>query len=176
MKPRSARQPRTRSLSSKAGGSLFGNARPREEILQQRGVDVQNLDTCFERKAKIYHDDQQEQLNKVRNQLATIHKDWKFANQNELPEAKFRGLEEAKRKELNDLLEQFDKANAATDNNNDTPERTTAHPSFSSFGDQPPPHRDSWRKEEKKQDDDDDDQAFANFHSNRRRHREQKAS
>lgn len=177
LKPRStnppSRRPRTRSLSSKS--DPFGAAVPREQVLEKRGVDVKKVDDKIERKAAVskFTVAQEEEIEQVRTQLTKITEELRNANENELPEENFRVEAEAKRKELNDLMEKFSKLNAQDEPRHKyTPRshRNNQHEEgFDSY------HRKSGRggagwsndhKEEKV-----DDEAFSSFYSNRRRRR-----
>ena len=84
LKPRSVRpiddtnasRPATTS-SGKA--NPFGAAKPREQVLQQRGVDVGQLDSKFERKARVHHYsmEQERQLEEVREELSRLEELWR---------------------------------------------------------------------------------------------------
>jgi len=181
LKPRSARANRQRQSSS-TKGNLFGDAKPREEILQKRGVDVQTIDSKFERKAAVlqYTPDQEEQLEAVREQLETASQALREANEQELPEEAFRVAEDAKRKELNALLEQFAKANlesppAGVDDRHYTSTRRNSdhhhhahHGGGRSYGRKPGRHGDDY---DDQYEDNSEDPAFSSFSSNTRRRR-----
>ena len=124
----------------------FGSAKPRELILQQRGVDVQSLDAKFE--AKVHaaqgHVDgltpsQQAQVEAVRQSLTRLELQWRDANEKELPEEKFRLAVEAKRDELHTLLQQIDKDNK---NKKKPSERSPqgGRSTTTTFGEEPPQH------------------------------------
>jgi Plant specific eukaryotic initiation factor 4B len=57
LKPRSARADRARRRSTSAKGdpfaSPFGDARPREEVLMSRGIDIKAVDSRIEEKAAV---------------------------------------------------------------------------------------------------------------------------
>jgi Plant specific eukaryotic initiation factor 4B len=107
------------AVSERKGHSVnpFGAAVPREEILLQRGIPVAAMDDKFERKAAVRHYtvEQDAELERVRRELEKIVEDLRNANEQELPEEAFRQAEQAKRRELNSLLEQFAMVNDAAD-------------------------------------------------------------
>lgn len=59
LKPRSAEgaaeAAKSDATSSKAKSNPFGAAKPREEVLQKKGVDVKLVDSRIEKKAEILH-------------------------------------------------------------------------------------------------------------------------
>jgi hypothetical protein len=91
----------------------FGLAKPREEVLQQRGVDPAEQNSRFDKKAERprYTQDQQDEIDKIQNELTIIMTDRREANEMELPEETYRVAEDAKRKELNDVIEKFNQVN-----------------------------------------------------------------
>lgn len=201
------RPQRQRSLSSKQGGSNnpFGAALPREEILQQRGLDVAKIDDFFEKKAAVrsYTAAQEAELETVRAQLGAITAELRHANEHELPEETFRLAEQAKRQELNDLVEKFGQLNTtATVAEDEQQQQAVRHKAYvprgavrnskdhhhhdeqqhRSYGSHnrsgngkynDKKHVEFGRNEEKREDSD----AYASFFSNRRRqsHEEQHA-
>ena len=185
LKPRSARLPRQRqnSRSALGGGgsdSLFGEARPREEILRQRGLDAQDLDRQYDRKAAPIHytPDQEQRLEQVRAALELAAAALRDANENEMPEDEFRRAEEQQRKELNALLEEFAKTNLSGDGTTTTAAQRrqsgaarAGHRGRFETGGDSDNHQDyrssgRYSKEEKKE----GDPAFASFSTTRRRH------
>ena len=103
---------------------MFGDARPREEILQRRGLDPTTVDQQYERKAAPirYTVEQEERLEAARAALEDAALALREANENEMPEEEFRAAEQVKRQELNALMEEFAKVNVKdeTSNNNKT--------------------------------------------------------
>ena len=114
MKPRSNRRIQIEPPLSPASSSKsnpFGAAKPREQVLRQRGIDVKSLDAKFEEKAKItkFTTEQEEQIETVRQELTHLETLWRHANEKELPEEVYRVQAEAKRQELKNLMAQFAK-------------------------------------------------------------------
>jgi hypothetical protein len=108
-------QKATTSSSNSHGGKSnpFGAAKPREQVLQQRGVDIQTLDDKFEKKSKSsssssqtqsWSSAQKAQVQAVRLELTRLEALWREANEKELPEEVYRQQAAAKRDELNQLL------------------------------------------------------------------------
>jgi Plant specific eukaryotic initiation factor 4B len=174
---------------SSRGGNPFGNAIPREETLARRGIDAKAVDQKFEARAAAAHRQQsrltaaqQAQLQAVRDDLTRITEELRDANERELPEETFRVAEERKRKELNDLLAEFEKVNLATaaaapspssaaakSPTSERPRRYNANSSGSGRG---PHHGPSSGRQPQRgggKEDKGDDPAFASFSSNRRR-------
>lgn len=160
--PRSAR-PRSRSISSK--GDPFGAALPREQVLKQRGIDPSEQDSRFELKAEVAHftPEQEAEVEAVQAQLTKLEREWRNANENELPEEQIRTAAESKRTELNALMKKFHDINAAA-----------------AASEQNQYERPSERRHRKENDlrsgrnviDEDTDGVFASFSSNRRRRRQ----
>ena len=163
---------------------MFGDARPREEILQRRGLDPTTVDQQYERKAAPirYTVEQEERLEAARAALEDAALALREANENEMPEEEFRAAEQVKRQELNALMEEFAKVNVKdeTSNNNKTYPSSrrgagtrdgTSHRGGrfdheGGGGDKhDPPSSGRYFREEKKE----GDQAFASF-GTRRRH------
>ena len=165
---------------------MFGDARPREEILQRRGLDPTAVDQQYERKAAPirYTVVQEERLEVARAELEAASVALREANENEMPEEEFRLAEDVKRKELNALMEEFAKTNLK-----DVSETTKSGTSSTTYGSlrrqsaetrdvnrgrnnhesdkyhHDPPHSSGrFVKEEKKE----VDQAFASFNTRRR--------
>lgn len=113
MKPRSNRRNQVNveppQLSSSPKSNPFGAAKPREQVLRQRGVDVKSLDAKFEEKAKgcKFSDQQEEKIEAVRQELTRLESLWRAANEKELPEEVYRVQAEAKREELKNIMAQF---------------------------------------------------------------------
>ena len=114
MKPRSNRRievepPLSPGADSSKKSNPFGAAKPREQVLRQRGIDVKSLDAKFEAKAKItkFSTQQEEEIERVRQELTRLEAQWRQANEKELPEEVFRVQAEAKRQELKNLMAQF---------------------------------------------------------------------
>ena len=185
LKPRSARaSDRSRQRQSSAKGNPFGAAVPREEILQKRGVDVKLVDSKYERKAAAAHFTpiQEKELEEVRAELEKASVALREANEQELPEEKYRVAEDAKRKELNALMEKFAAANLES-----PPEELLTEPrrytSSRRHSDQQ--HARSYGRDDNhnkhqsgrynnyydKEEGAEGDPAFTSFSSNRRRHR-----
>jgi hypothetical protein len=152
------------STSKSGGGSgksdPFGAARPREQVLKQRGVDVALMDSRIERKAEVHHftKEQEQEIEAVRSELEVAEANLRDANEKELPEETFRVAVEAKRKQLNDLMEKYGKMNPATssvEKNESRSHKVTTE---------------RRRPSERRPVDGNDDDAFAHFSSNRRRH------
>ena len=158
---------------------MFGEARPREEILRQRGLDAQDLDRQYDRKAAPIHytPDQEQRLEQVRAALELAAAALRDANENEMPEDEFRRAEEQQRKELNALLEEFAKTNLSNDGTTTAAQRRQSgaaragHRGRFETGGDSDNHQDyrssgRYSKEEKKE----GDPAFASFSTTRRRH------
>lgn len=105
-----------RSPTSKS--NPFGAAKPREEVLAGRGIDVRLADERIQKKASNVHFNQKQEtwLETVRAELTVAEENLREANENEMPEEVFRVIVEQKRKELNNLLEKFKEANAREPN------------------------------------------------------------
>jgi hypothetical protein len=108
MSPRRHRK----TLSSK--GNPFGDAIPREEVLQRRGLDPIKVDQQFETKCKVipFTRVQEAELQKLQAELTKATLEWQQANELELPEERLRLEAEAKRKELHDTMQGFKRQNA----------------------------------------------------------------
>lgn len=96
-------------LSPKSKSNPFGSAKPREQVLRQRGVDVKSLDAKFEEKARVsrYSEDQEAQIAAIQKELTHFEALWREANEKELPEELYRVQAEAKREELTSLMKKF---------------------------------------------------------------------
>jgi len=110
------------------------------------------MDSRIERKAEVHHftKEQEAEIEAVRAQLTAAEKEWREANEKELPEESFRVEAEAKRKELNDLMEKFTELNTISEK----------------------PHQHKERPSERRSRDDQrqpDNDAFHSFSTNRRR-------
>lgn len=130
LKPRSNRgiqiePPLSPASSSKS--NPFGAAKPREQVLRQRGIDVKSLDAKFEEKAKItkFTTEQEEQIETVRQELTHLETLWRQANEKELPEEVYRVQAEAKRQELKNLMAQFAKKEGISGTSNVTTKSST---------------------------------------------------
>lgn len=187
----SQQQTRQRSLSSK--GNPFGAAKPREEILQQRGLDVSVQDSKFERKAAVrtYSVQQASELEVIREQLSKVTADLRHANEHELPEEVYREQETAKRQELNDLVEKFDQMNANDKTTSTTTDTSSSHytprrhnADHSEKYNEQQQHTTKYDKQEgtwgrqhqhnnHREEKTEDNEAYSSFFSNRRRHREE---
>ena len=99
--------------ASARSSNPFGAAKPREEILAKRGVDVRLVDERVEKKATVAHlsREQDEEVEAVRQELTRAEENLRDANEKELPEETFRVLCEEKRKELNELVAKFAEVN-----------------------------------------------------------------
>lgn len=192
----SQQQPRQSSLSSK--GNPFGAAKPREEILQQRGLDVSVQDSKFERKAAVrtYSVQQASELEVIREQLSKVTADLRHANEHELPEEVYREQETAKRQQLNDLVEKFDQMNANDKNTSTTTDTSSSshyisrrhnadhsekyNISSSSMDNKYDKQEGTWGRQQHnnhqhhhREEKTEDNEAYSSFFSNRRRHREE---
>ena len=166
LKPRSVRvgedgAPR-RQRQKSSSKDPFGAALPREQVLKQRGIDAAVMDSRIERKAEVHHftKEQEEEIETVREQLVAAEKLWREANEKELPEESFRIDAEAKRKELNDLMDKFSKLNTIS-------EKPHQHQ-------QQHHHRERHSERRSRMEDDQrqpDNDAFHSFSSNNRRRR-----
>lgn len=113
--PASPRTPRRRVKTLSSKGDPFGNAVPREQVLQSRGIDPALMDKRIDDKIRLSHNftaQQDIELESVRGELAKLQADWTDAKEKELPEEELRLKVEAKRSELHDLMEKFSKMNA----------------------------------------------------------------
>eukprot|EP00970_Alexandrium_tamarense_P007805 scaffold1495_cov186-Alexandrium_tamarense.AAC.13 len=136
LKPRSAAAQDATSSSGGGGSSSksnpFGAAKPRELVLQSKGIDPSLVEKRIERKASIprltgewqcaegrgrligvlgHQTDQNRQVENLRTELTTLEEQLREANENELPEEEYRSAAEEKRKELNDLMKEFTELN-----------------------------------------------------------------
>jgi hypothetical protein len=105
-----ARLAQTRSR----GSNPFGDAKPREEVLTSKGVDVKAMDRKTELKAQAAHRltrQQREEADALAAEVKNAENALQEANEKELPENALRATLETKRKELNDLMEQFASSN-----------------------------------------------------------------
>lgn len=120
LKPRSNRNvqvdnappspPLSPTTKTKKKSDPFGAAKPREQVLRQRGVDVKTLDAKYEAKAKQFSQftaAEQEEMEAVRQELTRLEALWREANEKELPEEVYRVQAEAKREELKELMKKF---------------------------------------------------------------------
>ena len=96
------------------GSNPFGDAKPREEVLTNKGIDVRAMDRKTELKAQAAHRltrQQREEADAIAAEVKHAEEALREANEKELPENALRATLEQKRKELNDLMEQFAAAN-----------------------------------------------------------------
>ena len=91
----------TTSSTTSNSKNPFGLAKPREVVLQQRGIDPMEQNQRIEQKALIprYTDEQEAVLETIRDELTKITEELREANEMELPEEEYRLAEDAKRKE-----------------------------------------------------------------------------
>lgn len=91
----------------------FGDARPREEVLADHGVDYRAFDVKIDRKIAAEHltPEQEAQAEAIRLELTAAEEAFWDANENEMPEEALRLEVEKKRKELHDLMEKFQEMN-----------------------------------------------------------------
>ena len=91
----------------------FGDAKPREIVLANKGVDYRNVDKILDRKIAAEHltPEQDAEAESIRLALSKAEDAYWDANEKELPEEDLRLDMEAKRKELHDLLEKFQEIN-----------------------------------------------------------------
>ena len=91
----------------------FGDAKPREIVLANKGVDYRNVDKILDRKIAAEHltPEQDAEAEIIRLALTQAEDAFWEANEKELPEEELRLDMEAKRKELHDLLEKFQEIN-----------------------------------------------------------------
>jgi len=117
LKPRSAEGAAEAARSDATGGKAksnpFGAAKPREEVLQKKGVDVKLVDSRIDKKAEVLHftKQQEEEVEAVRSELTRAEDKLREANEMELPEETYRVACEQKKKELNDLMAKFTELN-----------------------------------------------------------------
>jgi len=106
LKPRSAKK---ESSSKSSSSSIFGQAKPREEVLADKGIDVKTVDERIQKKAAVLHltRDQELEVNELRAELATIEKSRREANEKELPEEAFRVAANKKKAELSEMMKTF---------------------------------------------------------------------
>ena len=97
----------------KAKINPFGNARPREEVLADHGVDYHSVDRRVDNKIEAEHltPEQDAQAEVIRLELIKAEDAYWDANEKEMPEEKLRLVMEEKRRELHDLLERFQEIN-----------------------------------------------------------------
>mmetsp|Transcript_49529 Transcript_49529/g.73660 ORF Transcript_49529/g.73660 Transcript_49529/m.73660 type:complete len:255 (-) Transcript_49529:684-1448(-) len=117
LKPRSSQGVAQASFSSsrKAASNPFGAAKPREEVLADKGIDAKLIDERIQKKSEVVRltRDQEEEVEAVRAELNYAEKEMREANEKELPEEKYRVMAETKRNELNDLIAKFTSLNAS---------------------------------------------------------------
>ena len=92
----------------------FGAARPREETLKAKGVDAGAQDTERERKMQAMKNlsrFQKQDADELADVVRRAEEALREANEKEMPENALRTDLEAKRKQLNDLMENFAKIN-----------------------------------------------------------------
>ncbi|GMI33371.1 hypothetical protein TeGR_g8454 [Tetraparma gracilis] len=96
-----------------ANSSIFGAARSREEVLKSKGVSLAEIDARVNKKAEVLKltKDQEEEAEACRGELAFAEKELNEANEMELPEGDKREKFDAKKAELQDLLDGFQKLN-----------------------------------------------------------------
>lgn len=111
LKPRSQAAPTQTNKTSNS--SIFGAAKPREEVLQSKGIDPKDVEKKVERKASIVRltADQNRQVETLRTELTDLENKLREANENELPEEEYRVATETKRSELNALMKEFEEIN-----------------------------------------------------------------
>ena len=91
----------------------FGDAKPREVVLANKGVDYRSVDKRLDRKIAAEHltPEQEAEAEIIRLALIQAEDAYWDANEKEIPEEALRLEMEAKRKELHDLLERFQEIN-----------------------------------------------------------------
>lgn len=117
LKPRSTKKPSESSGTSAASSSSpFGAAKPREEVLAQKGIDPKLVDERIQKKATPlrFTKEQEEELEILRAGLTKVEEELRDANERELPEEKFRVETERRRKELNEVMKNFQELNLQT--------------------------------------------------------------
>lgn len=122
LKPRSvggtSKAPSTSDASPRGGSSSnpFGSAKPREEVLANKGIDAKLIDERIQKKASVLHltRDQELQVTTLQKELDQIQKTRREANEKELPEEQYRIEEEKKKKELNELMKEFSDTNTTS--------------------------------------------------------------
>eukprot|EP00588_Corethron_pennatum_P014875 CAMPEP_0194279054 /NCGR_PEP_ID=MMETSP0169-20130528/13169_1 /TAXON_ID=218684 /ORGANISM="Corethron pennatum, Strain L29A3" /LENGTH=178 /DNA_ID=CAMNT_0039023411 /DNA_START=67 /DNA_END=600 /DNA_ORIENTATION=+ len=109
LKPRSAVRSVDANASSSSKPSPFGAARTREEVLASKGIDPKLVEARIERKAVPLRlsKDQDEDLRALRAELAHAEAALRSANENEMPEEVHRVRVTGKKKELDEMIEQF---------------------------------------------------------------------
>jgi len=117
LKPRGSSSTSTlTSTSSTAKSSIFGAAKPREEVLASKGIDAKLVDERITKKATAVHytREQNEEIQAIQAELTRAEADLRHANENELPEASFQKVVDTKRRELHELMELYQKENEST--------------------------------------------------------------
>jgi hypothetical protein len=96
-----------------ASSSIFGQAKTREQILAEKGIDAAAIDQKVEKKATTLKltKDQEQEAEACRAELAFAEKELTDANENELPEGNLREKVEVKKNELATLLDGFSALN-----------------------------------------------------------------
>ncbi|EGB04960.1 hypothetical protein AURANDRAFT_66808 [Aureococcus anophagefferens] len=103
-----------RSASASGKPNPFGAARPREETLKAKGVDVKLMDKKIEAKTTSttrMTRQQREEADQLSQAVREAEDALREANENEMPENALRETLAAKRKILNDFMEQVAAAN-----------------------------------------------------------------
>jgi len=115
LKPRSAQgvSAAQQAASASAKSNPFGAAKPREQVLAEKGVDPKLVDSRIEKKAEVSHltKEQEEEVEAVRKELTEAEIKLREANEMELPEETYRVKYDEKKKELNGIVEKFSKMN-----------------------------------------------------------------
>mmetsp|Transcript_14590 Transcript_14590/g.20621 ORF Transcript_14590/g.20621 Transcript_14590/m.20621 type:complete len:213 (-) Transcript_14590:48-686(-) len=116
LKPRSATKKHDASSASASSGKSnpFGAAKPREEVLASKGIDAKSIDEKIQKKATVLHftKDQDAEIQAIQAELTKAESDLRNANEQELPEEKYRVKVEKLRKELNELTAKYTAENA----------------------------------------------------------------
>ena len=103
-----------RSASASGKPNPFGAARPREETLKAKGVDVKLMDKKIEAKTTSttrMTRQKREEADQLSQAVREAEDALREANENEMPENALRETLAAKRKILNDFMEQVAAAN-----------------------------------------------------------------
>ena len=89
-----------------ASSSIFGAAKPREEVLAKKGVDAKQVDARIEKKVTPVRisKEQEEEVDILRKELTTIETKLREANEMEQPEEALGVQAESKRNDAKALL------------------------------------------------------------------------
>lgn len=82
--------------------------------MASKGIDAKKVDERIQKKATVIHftKDQDAEIQAVQAELSRAEADLRNANEQELPEEKYRVVVEQKKKEMNEMVEQYTKENA----------------------------------------------------------------